>query len=266
MGALVPQNGWQPYLGGGILSIVAMMLLGIPLYVCASASVPIAAGLIHLGASPGAALAFLISGPATNAATITTVWRLLGGRATLLYLLTIVISAVGGGLTLDWFMPIIPGGLPALGAHAHEAMGQQVMGVGALSAISAAALLLVVVCAYAIGRSAEPHADALGPQDDASQDAAPRDAASQTTAPQAVGGDVPSAKYALPLEHRELTVKGMTCGHCVAAVTRALSECPGVASAQVDLSTGRAVVSGRGLKTSQLLDAVAQLGYTAEIT
>ncbi len=52
IGVLVPQNGWEAYLGGGILSIVAMMLLGVPLYVCASASVPIAAGLIHAGASP----------------------------------------------------------------------------------------------------------------------------------------------------------------------------------------------------------------------
>jgi copper chaperone CopZ len=148
-------------------------------------------------------------------------------------------------------MPAIPGALPSLGAHAHEAMGHQVMGVGALSAIGAVALVLVVVCAYAMGRSAVPDAEALGPQDDASQDDA---------------GDVPSAEHALPLEHRELTIKGMTCGHCVAAVTRALRECAGVANAQVDLSTGRAIVSGRDLNTSQLLDAVAQLGYTAEIT
>ena len=88
---------WKPYLGGGVLSIVLMMALGIPIYVCASASVPIAAGLIHLGASPGAALAFLIAGPASNAATITTVWKLLGRRTVFLYLLTIAVSAVGAG-------------------------------------------------------------------------------------------------------------------------------------------------------------------------
>ncbi len=93
--AFVPANQWKPYLGGGVLSIVLMMALGIPVYVCASASVPIAAGLIHLGASPGAALAFLIAGPATNAATITTVWKLLGPRTVFLYLLTIAVSAVG---------------------------------------------------------------------------------------------------------------------------------------------------------------------------
>ncbi|MCE5267430.1 MAG: permease, partial [Planctomycetaceae bacterium] len=57
--ALVPQpNELRPYLGGGILSILLMMAIGVPLYVCASASVPIAAGLIYLGASHGAALAF----------------------------------------------------------------------------------------------------------------------------------------------------------------------------------------------------------------
>ena len=100
-----------------------MMLLGVPLYVCASASVPIAAGLIHAGASPGAALAFLISGPATNAATITTVWKLLGQRTALLYLLAVVISAVGGGLLLDWLMPAMHAVVPPLADHAHETMG-----------------------------------------------------------------------------------------------------------------------------------------------
>ena len=94
----------QPYLGGGLLSILLMMAVGIPLYVCATASVPIAAGLIHMGASPGAALAFLIAGPATNAATITTIWKLLGRRTALLYLLTIAVSAVGCGLLLDWLI------------------------------------------------------------------------------------------------------------------------------------------------------------------
>ena len=104
--AVVPDNQWQTYLGGGIVSILIMMAVGVPIYVCSSASVPIAAGLIHMGASPGAALAFLISGPATNAATITTTWKLLGRRTALLYLLTIAISAIGCGLLLDWIFSI----------------------------------------------------------------------------------------------------------------------------------------------------------------
>ena len=145
IGAVVPrQSDGKPYLGGGILSIVAMMALGVPLYVCASASVPIAAGLIHMGASPGAALAFLISGPASNPATITTVWKLLGRRTTALYLLAVVISAIGGGLTLDWLMPAMQATLPPLGAHVHEAVGTDW-----LAAFSAIVLLLVVAHSYA---------------------------------------------------------------------------------------------------------------------
>lgn len=100
--AIAPQDVWAQYLQGGFVGIVLAMALGVPIYVCATASVPIAIGLIHLGASPGAALAFLIAGPATNTATIAAMWKFLGGRAMALYLLTIVVSAVVGGLTLDW--------------------------------------------------------------------------------------------------------------------------------------------------------------------
>jgi uncharacterized protein len=117
--ALATPDQWKPYLGGGVYSIALMMLLGIPVYVCATASVPIAVGLIHLGASPGAALAFLIAGPASNAATITTVWKLLGPRTVLLYLLTIAVSAVGGGLLLDWLMPVVQTAAPQLCEHHH---------------------------------------------------------------------------------------------------------------------------------------------------
>ena len=75
------QANLHAYLGGGVVSILLLMAAGVPIYVCATASVPIAAGFMHMGASPGAALAFLISGPATNLATFTTVWKLLGARA-----------------------------------------------------------------------------------------------------------------------------------------------------------------------------------------
>ena len=103
--ALISPNELKHYLGGGILSIIAMMALGVPVYVCASASVPIAVALVHLGASPGAVLAFLIAGPATNAATIATVWKFLGGRTVFLYLCTVAASAVAGGMALDGFWP-----------------------------------------------------------------------------------------------------------------------------------------------------------------
>ena len=100
------------HLGGGLPSILVLMAAGIPLYVCATASVPIAAGLIRLGASPGAALAFLIVGAATNAATVTTVWKVMGRRTTVIYLVTVGVSALLCGLVLDglstWLVHWLP--------------------------------------------------------------------------------------------------------------------------------------------------------------
>lgn len=75
-----------------------MLLVGIPLYICASASTPIAAALVLKGISPGAALVFLLAGPATNAATITIVGRFWGRKATVVYLSSIAACS----LLLGW--------------------------------------------------------------------------------------------------------------------------------------------------------------------
>jgi hypothetical protein len=85
----------------GPVQILLLMLVGMPLYICATASIPIAAGLILAGVSPGAAFAMLMTGPATNAATIVTIWKVLGPRTCLIYLGTMMVSAFVGGMLLD---------------------------------------------------------------------------------------------------------------------------------------------------------------------
>ena len=99
--AVVPDDYFAALLGGGIASMLVMMLVGIPTYVCATASVPIAAALIAKGVSPGAALVFLMTGPATNAATITTVWKTMGRRAAGIYLGTVAGASIIAGLLID---------------------------------------------------------------------------------------------------------------------------------------------------------------------
>jgi HflK protein len=88
-------------LGGGLLPMLVVMLAGVPLYLCASASTPVAAALVAKGLSPGAALVFLLVGPATNAATIAVVGRLLGRRQLRLYLGSIIGVSLAAGLLLD---------------------------------------------------------------------------------------------------------------------------------------------------------------------
>ncbi|MDH3394200.1 MAG: SO_0444 family Cu/Zn efflux transporter [Desulfobulbaceae bacterium] len=98
---LVPDDMMSRYLGGGFSSMLLMLAVGIPLYICATASTPIAAALIMKGVSPGTCLVFLLVGPATNMASLTVLSGLLGKRATALYLVSISVVSILCGLTLD---------------------------------------------------------------------------------------------------------------------------------------------------------------------
>ncbi|MBU2574211.1 MAG: SO_0444 family Cu/Zn efflux transporter [Elusimicrobia bacterium] len=94
-----PQSFIERYLGSGWLSMVLMLIIGIPMYICASASTPIAAALLMKGLSPGAALVFLLAGPATNAAGLSVLSRIMGKRTVFIYLAAISVSAlVLGGI------------------------------------------------------------------------------------------------------------------------------------------------------------------------
>jgi len=101
LAVLVPDGFFADHLGHGFLAMIVMMVLGIPMYVCATASVPIAAALILKGITPGAALVFLMAGPATNAAGLATVWKTLGRNTAITYLVTVALCALGSGLALD---------------------------------------------------------------------------------------------------------------------------------------------------------------------
>jgi uncharacterized membrane protein YraQ (UPF0718 family)/copper chaperone CopZ len=112
------------YLGGlgalGILpSALAALAISVPLYVCATASVPIAASLVAGGLPTGAALVFLIAGPATNVATIGAVYRRFGGRVLTIYLGTIIAGSVLGAMA---FETLLSGSvLQATAAQCHDA-------------------------------------------------------------------------------------------------------------------------------------------------
>jgi uncharacterized membrane protein YraQ (UPF0718 family)/copper chaperone CopZ len=232
MATFVEQNQLHAYVGGGILSILLLMAAGVPVYVCATASVPIAAGFIRMGVSPGAALAFLIAGPATNAATLTTIWKVLGRRTMVLYLATIAGSAIVAGLLLDWLFRVMHWAPPLMGAQVH-AGGHG----GWLPHLWAVALVAVVALSFILStRRHEEHG--------AAEERAAGDASGE--------------------QRLEMRVSGLRCSHCADSVGRALGECDGVRWAEVSLKSGRALVLGHDLDPQQLASAVADLGYTAE--
>jgi uncharacterized membrane protein YraQ (UPF0718 family)/copper chaperone CopZ len=99
---LIPPNLFTEYLHSPLLNMVIILVISVPLYVCATGSVPIAASFLLVGMSPGAVLVFLMAGPATNAATITVLWRSIGKKATLIYLATIIVGSMAFGIVIDY--------------------------------------------------------------------------------------------------------------------------------------------------------------------
>ena len=101
-GAIIPDGFIEENLGDGFLPLLIMLAAAVPLYVCATASTPIAAALALKGLSPGAALVFLLAGPATNAASFTVVAKLLGKKSAFIYLGSIIACSLVLGMLVNW--------------------------------------------------------------------------------------------------------------------------------------------------------------------
>jgi len=104
--ALLPSNWVENMPGGQLGGILFMLLISIPIYVCAVESTPIAAILLLKGLSPGAALVFLMAGPATNLASLILLHHSFGRRFVRLYLTAIAVASVACGLALNWFLGV----------------------------------------------------------------------------------------------------------------------------------------------------------------
>jgi len=134
---LIPHNFFQDYGITGWSAMILMAVLSIPMYICATASVPIAAGLISSGIEPGAAFVFLMAGPATNIATISVIINTLGKKIVYIYLSTIFSCSIIFGALINKFIIINL-----------NSMNHQMNHNNWLNILSG--LLLLAVCIYAI--------------------------------------------------------------------------------------------------------------------
>lgn len=217
----------EPYIGGP-WGMAVMLVVGVPLYVCSTGSIPLAMGFIHLGATPGAALVFLVSGPATNAATLAVNWKVLGRWPTTVYLLTVLVASLAAGLLVDYALtPWLGSIVPPVDVHMHE------HALPWWKHAAAGALTVLLITAWVVSRRPVRR--------EGTTDA---DAAGQ------------------PQQTFEVT--GMTCHGCVNAVTQAIRAQPGVAAAQVDLASGRATVAGGAVDRDEVVQAIERLGFRAK--
>lgn len=141
--AALPQDWIATHIGSGILPKLIMLLVGIPLYICATSSTPLAFSLVVAGLSPGAALVLLLSGPATNVATMSWLIKDLGMRALVIYLGTIALVALLAGILFDaYFTQYVHIAAQSM-AHNHGSHGFGIMEI--------AAVVFVLLMAWALG-------------------------------------------------------------------------------------------------------------------
>ncbi len=116
----IPQDQFASLAAGGVWTLLLMVAVSTPLYVCATASVPVAASLVLSGFPEGAALVFLMAGPATNVATIGAVYRVFGVRVMWIYLLTVFVGSIGFGMVFDIVWGLSASNLPV--THGHDSV------------------------------------------------------------------------------------------------------------------------------------------------
>ena len=124
--------------GSGIPAMLIMILISIPMYICATASTPIAAGFIMAGISPGTALVFMMAGPATNISTLGVIKNEMGSSVLVRYLAGIAVSSIGFGLLLDWLINFLSIDIAHQMQHSHELVPLW---------ISASCAVLIFACA-----------------------------------------------------------------------------------------------------------------------
>jgi len=232
---LVPESFFTAYLGNEYMEMLVILVAAIPLYVCATGSVPIAAILMLKGLSPGAAIVFLMAGPATNAATMTVIGNVFSRLTLILYLASIVIGAYFFGTLVNEFIPrewfLNPIAHMQGGEHAHGFMPEWLK-IGSsilLAGLIANALYNKYLSYYFRKRSQESE-----------------------------------IKIHPTMKNMEIVVKGMTCKHCKATVENNVSALEGIESAEANLFTEKVTLSGENIDLEKVKEKVESLGYKFE--
>ena len=127
-----------------VISMLLVLVIAIPMYVCATGSIPIAMSLVLKGLSPGTALVLLMAGPAANFASFTLISREMGRKSAIIYLLSIIAGAMGFGLLIDYVLPAEWFAIDGMGAACHHAKDFNIFST-ACSAILVALLLYTFI-------------------------------------------------------------------------------------------------------------------------
>ncbi|HKK60412.1 MAG TPA: permease [Salinivirga sp.] len=229
---IVPDDFFSQHMTHPAYEYLFVILASIPLYVCATASVPIAAVLILKGISPGAALVFLMAGPATNAATITVIAQTLGRISFIKYLVTIIVGAIASGLVIDYLLPSSWFAIEqSMQTHEHGILPEWL--------IYSSATILILLILYHLMKI-------LGNLF----------SKERFKTREVVSGE--------KLDNPNLHVSGMDCKHCKMNIEKHLKQIDGVDHVEANENTGYVAVQGKNVPIDSVQQQVKDLGYKLE--
>jgi len=200
----VPDNFFTIFKGNTILTMLLILVVAIPMYVCATGSIPIAIALMMKGMSPGTALVLLMAGPAANIASMMVIGKVLGKKTFIVYLITLIIGAICFGLFIDNFLPASWFDVSKFAMTAHNHNG----GFYYFKVICSFILFALLVNSILFKKNRE-EAEIMERDN----------------------------KIAFKID-------GMSCNHCKANVTKVISNLKSVKEVNVNLSEGVAYVDG----------------------
>lgn len=218
----VPDNFFMLFGNNTILTMLLVLLVAVPMYVCATGSIPIAIALMMKGMSPGTALVLLMAGPAANIASMLVISKVLGKKTFALYLTSLIIGAMGCGLIIDNFLPSgwfdVSRFVTAADHHG---------GFHYFKVICSWVLMALFINAMWLKKNKEK------------------------------GKNMEHTKNNEVISFK---IGGMRCNHCKSTVTNAISKLPSVREVTVNLSDGVAHVKGTPTN-EEIQKAVESLGF-----
>jgi uncharacterized protein len=222
---VLPNDFFSSFKGLGLLEILVVLAASVPIYICATGSIPIAAVLLMKGVSPGAALVFLMAGPATNVATMTVLGKTMGRKSLTIYLASIIGGAIIFGMLTNMFIPadwILSKVMHIHGnGEGHEMLPQW------LQLASAVLLLVSIPGGYLLSKYEKK-------------------------------------QRMNKIEGISVIVTGMTCSHCEATVKKNLEGLSGITNVVVDNGSNTVKITGANINLEKIKETVNGLGYRYE--
>lgn len=246
---LVPDSFFEVFKDSTLLSMLLVLCISVPMYICATGSIPIAVALMMKGLTPGAALVMLMAGPACNVASILVINKVLGRRTLVRYLTAIVGGSILFGVGIDHLLPRTWFTSHLLTTHAccHESAGWfewTCTAVLALLLLNVLRMKLTHQSACSCGHDHAGHHHCHDGHCDCSSSASS------------------DQEEKSSCETRTYVVKGMNCNHCRVNAEKVISSVKGVERVSVDLQSGVATVVGEGIDDDEVRQAVESIGFS----